>query len=62
MTQPDEGAAGDRGPQRAAPGPGGSFGEEAAEMSENTEVEAGAEGGDPATGTTPAEAQGGPGQ
>lgn len=60
MTQPDEGAAGDRGPQHAAPGPGGSFGEEAAEMTENTEVEAGAEGGDPAAGTTPAEAQGGP--
>ncbi len=60
MTQPDEGAAGDRGPQHAAPGPGGSFGEEAAEMTENTEVEAGAEGGDPAAATTPAEAQGGP--
>lgn len=60
MTQPDDGAAGDRGPQHAAPGPGGSFGEEAAEMTENTEVEAGAEGGDPAAETTPAEAQGGP--
>lgn len=60
MTQPDDGATGDRGPQHAAPGPGGSFGEEAAEMTENTEVEAGAEGGDPSAQTTPAEAQGGP--
>ena len=61
MTQPDDGnATEDRGPQHAAPGPGGSFGEEAAEMTENTEVEAGAEGGDPAAGTTPAEAQAGP--
>lgn len=58
MTQPDEGSStGDRGPQHAAPGPGGSFGEEAAEMTENTEVEAGAEGGDPATASTPAEQQ-----
>lgn len=48
---------GDRGPQHAAPGPGGSFGEEAAEMTENTEVEAGAEGGDPAAASTPAEQQ-----
>ncbi|WP_300644596.1 nucleotide exchange factor GrpE [Nocardioides sp.] len=58
MTQPDEGSStGDRGPQHAAPGPGGSFGEEAAEMTENTEVEAGAEGGDPAAASTPAEQQ-----
>lgn len=60
MTQPDDGGAthtGDRGPQHAAPGPGGSFGEEAAQMTENTEVEAGAEGGDPAVATTPAEQQ-----
>lgn len=58
MTQPDEGSStGDRGPQHAAPGPGGSFGEEAAEMTENTEVEAGAEGGDPAAESTPAEQQ-----
>ncbi|GAB2623923.1 nucleotide exchange factor GrpE [Nocardioides ginkgobilobae] len=58
MTQPDDGnATEDRGPQHAAPGPGGSFGEEAAEMTENTEVEAGAEGGDPAAASTPAEQQ-----
>jgi len=58
VTQPDEGSStGDRGPQHAAPGPGGSFGEEAAEMTENTEVEAGAEGGDPAAASTPAEQQ-----
>jgi len=42
VTQPDHEGTADRGPQDAAPGPG-SFGEEAATMTENTEVEAGAE-------------------
>ena len=56
MTQPDHEGTADRGPQDAAPGPG-SFGEEAATMTENTEVEAGAEGGDPAAEPTPAEQQ-----
>ena len=52
MTQPDHEGTADRGPQDAAPGPG-SFGEEAATMTENTEVESGAEGGDPAAEPTP---------
>lgn len=62
MTQPDQGDA-DRGPQDAAPGTGssgtGSFGEEAAQMTDETEVETGAEGGDPAAESTPAEQQAG---
>ena len=56
MTQPDHEGTADRGPQDAAPG-SGSFGEEAATMTENTEVESGAEGGDPAAEPTPAEQQ-----
>ncbi len=56
MTQPDHEGTADRGPQDAAPGQA-SFGEEAATMTENTEVEAGAEGGDPAVEPTPAEQQ-----
>ncbi len=56
MTQPDHEGTTDRGPQDAAPG-SGSFGEEAATMTENTEVEAGAEGGDPAAESTAAEQQ-----
>jgi len=56
VTQPDHEGTADRGPQDAAPGPG-SFGEEAATMTENTEVESGAEGGDPAAEPTPAEQQ-----
>lgn len=59
MTQPDHEGTSDRGPRDAAPGPQGSFGEEAAHMTENTEVESGAEGGDPAAEPTPAEAQSG---
>lgn len=56
MTQPDHEGTADRGPQDAVPGPG-AFGEEAATMTENTEVEAGAEGGDPAAEPTAAEQQ-----
>ena len=56
MTQPDHEGTTDRGPRHAAPG-SGSFGEEAATMPENTEVEAGAEGGDPAAEPTAAEQQ-----